>query len=162
MKLYEITDGYMKLLDKQEELTEAEQQEISLQLQEELKKKSNSIVGYYQDRKSMIEAVDNEIKRLTDIKKALNNQVESYKNYVKTNMEVLGIEKIETPIGKISISKSPISVEIINESEIPEEYKEVVTSVKVDRKKIADNFKETGEIISGVKINSSNTHLLIK
>ena len=162
MKLYEITDGFMDLLNKQEELSEEDVKEISEELQIALKDKSNNIVGYYKDRKAFIEAIDNEIKRLQDYKKAVSNQVESYKDYVKSNMEVLGIEKIETPLGKISITKSPISIEIINESEIPEDYKEVVTSIKVDKKKIADNFKETGEIISGVKINSNNTHLLIK
>ena len=162
MKLYEITEGYMKYLDKQEELTPEESKEIQDQLQLALKEKSTNIVGYYLDRKAMVEAIDNEIKRLTDMKKALNNQVDSYKDYVKTNMELLGIDKIETPLGKISIASSPISVEIINESEVPEDYKEYVETCKIDKKKIADNFKATGEIPQGTKINCNNTHLLIK
>ena len=162
MKLYEITDGYMKYLDKQEELTQEEAQEIQSQLQVALKEKSTNIVGYYLDRKAMVEAIDTEIKRLSDMKKALNNQVDSYKDYVKSNMEAMGIDKIETPIGKISISKSPVSVEILDESEVPEDYKEYVEVCKVDKKKIADNFKATGEIPAGTKINYNNTHLLIK
>ena len=162
MKLYEITDGFMQLLDKQEELSEEEVKRIGEELQVALKNKSNNIVGYYKDRKAFIEAIDTEIKRLQDYKKAVSNQVDSYKEYVKSNMEVLGLEKIETPLGKISIAKSPISVEVLDESKVPEDYKEYIETCKVDKKKIAENFKETGEIISGVQINSNNTHLLIK
>ena len=77
-------------------------------------------------------------------------------------MDLLGLEKISTDLGVISIAKSPISVEILDEQQIPDEYKEVVTTIKVDKKKIADNFKETGEIIDGVNIITNNTNLRIK
>ena len=161
MRLYEITDGFMKLLDKQDELSEEEVKQISSELQAALKNKSNNIVGYYKDRTAFIEAIDTEIKRLQDYKKAISNQVDSYKEYVKSNMEVLGLEKIETPVGKISIAKSPISVEILDENEVPAEFVEVVTTNKVDKKAISEHFKETGEIVPGVKINSNNTNLRI-
>ena len=161
LKLYQITDGFMQLND-QEELTEEDKKQIEEQLTKALIKKSNNIVGYYEDRKSLIEAIDIQIKRLQEFKKQETNKLDRYKDYVKTNMEVLGIEKIETPLGTISLAKSPISVEIVDEEVIPEEYKEVVSSVKVDKKKIADNFKTTGEIIEGVKINTQNRYLKIK
>ena len=161
LKLYQITDGFMQLNDN-EELTEEDKKQIEEQLTEALMKKSNNIVGYYQERKSLIEAIDVQIKRLQDFKKQETNKIDRYKEYVKVNMELLGIEKIETPVGSISLAKSPISVEIVDEEIIPEEYKEIVSTTKVDKKKIADNFKSTGEIIEGVKINNQNTYLKIK
>ena len=51
-------------------------------------------------------------------------------------MEAMGIEKIETGAGKLQIAKSPISVDIIDVESIPDEYKQVVTEIKVDKKKI--------------------------
>ena len=161
LKLYQITDGFMQLND-QEELTEEDKKQIEEQLTQALIKKSNNIVGYYEDRKSLIEAIDIQIKRLQEFKKQETNKLDRYKDYVKTNMEVLGIEKIETPVGSISLAKSPMSIEIINEDLIPEEYKEVVSTVKVDKKKIAEDFKATGEIIDGIKINNQNKYLKIK
>ena len=161
LKLYQITDGFMQLNDN-EELTEEDKKQIEEQLTLALTKKSTNIVGYYEERKSLIEAIDFQIKRLQEFKKQETNKLDRYKDYVKTNMELLGIEKIETPVGTISLAKSPISVEIVDEEAIPEEYKEVVSSIKVDKKKITDNFKTTGEIIPGVRINTQNRYLKIK
>lgn len=164
LKLYEIADGFITLMDKLEagELTEEEGKAIQEELEKALMVKSNNIIGYYLDRKSLIEAIDAQIKRLQDYKKTETNKLDRYKEYVKSSMELLGIEKIETGAGKLQIAKSPVSVDIIDEMLIPEEYKEVVTEVKVNKKKIADTFKETGELIQGVRINTDNTNLRIK
>lgn len=164
IKLYEITAGYMQVMDKlgSGELTEQETKEIQDQLQNALMQKSNSIIGYYQNQKALTDAIDVEIKRLQEMKKSVDNNLDRYKEYVKTNMEVLGIEKIETSLGKLSIAKSPISVEILDENLIPEEYKETVTTTKINKKAIADNFKSTGEFIEGVRINADNTNLRIR
>lgn len=161
LKLYEITNGFMSL-NNNEELTEEEKNEIGVQLTEALKTKSNNIVGYYQEEKVLLEGIDAEIKRLQDYKKAVTNRIDRYKEYVKENMQVLGIDKIETELGTISIAKSPISVEIIDEDKIPAEYKTIVQTIKVDKKAIADNFKSTGELIEGVRINTENKSLRIK
>ena len=136
--------------------------EIGVQLTEALKTKSNNIVGYYQEEKVLLEGIDAEIKRLQDYKKAVTNRIDRYKEYVKENMQVLGIDKIETELGTISIAKSPISVDIIDEDKIPAEYKTIVQTIKVDKKAIADNFKSTGELIEGVRINTENKSLRIK
>lgn len=164
LKLYEITDGFMKLLDEKEveDLTEEEQNNIKDQLTIALQKKSNNIIAYYQDQNTLLNGIDEQIKRLQDYKKMIKNKLDRYKEYVKANMELLGIDKIQTELGTLSIAKSPISVEIVNQLLIPSEYKEVVSEVKVDKKKIADNFKETGEIIDGVRIITNNTNLRIK
>lgn len=164
LKLFEITDGFIDLMQNLEsgEVTEEEGQAIKDALERSLMIKSNDIIGYYLDRKSLIEAIDVQIKRLQEYKKAETNKLDRYKEYVKSSMEVLGIEKIETGAGKLQIARSPISVDIIDEKLIPDEYKEVVTETKVNKKKIADNFKTTGEIIEGVRINTDNTNLRIK
>lgn len=161
LKLYGITNSFMELNEK-EDLTEEERQEMGMQLVDALQTKSNNIIAYYQDQNTLLNAIDEEIKRLQEYKKITKNKIDRYKEYVKTNMDLLGIEKIQTALGVISIAKSPISVEILDEQQIPDEYKEVVTTVKVDKKKIADNFKETGEIIDGVNIITNNTNLRIK
>lgn len=164
LKLYEIADSFISLMDQLEagELTQEEGQAIQKELENALMVKSNNIIGYYLDRKSLIDAIDAQIKRLQEYKKTETNKLDRYKEYVKNSMEMLGLEKIETGAGKLQIAKSPISVDIINEELIPEEYKEVITEVKVNKKKIADNFKATGELIDGVKINTDNTNLRIK
>lgn len=160
-KLYQITNGFMALNDN-EELSDDEKQEIGLQLCDALENKSSNIIAYYQQEKILLDGIDAEIKRLQEYKKATQNKIERYKEYVKSNMELLGIDKIETPVGKISIAKSPISVEVVDIDAIPGEYKTVVEEIKVDKTKIKDNFKSTGEMIPGVKIITDNTNLRVK
>ena len=100
--------------------------------------------------------------RIATGRKNLENRLSKFKQYVKECMEGNNIKKIETGLGTLSIAQSPISVEIVNEDEIPGEYKTEIVTVKIDKNKIKDNFKETGEIPAGVNIYSNNTNLRIK
>ena len=128
----------------------------------ELQNKSTNVTGYIQEREALIEAIDGQLKRLQEFKKSEQNKLDNFKKYVKSNMERLGITKVETALGVLSIAKSPISVEVVNESEVPEKYIQQVVTTKVDKKAIADNFKATGEIPSGVAIHDNNTNLRVK
>lgn len=164
MKLYQITDGFMQLLDEKqtEEMTQEEINKIGEELAIALQQKSSNIIAYYQEQDALLNAIDEQIKRLQDYKKSTKNKIDNYKEYVKNNMNILGIDKIQTDLGTISIAKSPLSIEIIDIDKIPNEYKEVVSDIKIDKSKIKDNFKATGEIIDGVKIITDNTYLKIK
>lgn len=164
LKLYEITNGFMKLLDDKEteELTEEEKEQIGKQLTEALQVKSANIIAYYQDQNTILNAIDEQIKRLQEYKKITKNKIDRYKEYVKSNMESLGIDKIQNELGTLSIAKSPISVEVVDQEKIPPEYKQEVTEVKILKDKIKNDFKATGEIIDGVRIITNNTNLRIK
>lgn len=164
LKLYEITNGFMKLLDDKEteELTEEEINQIGLQLAEALQNKSANIIAYYQDQDALLNAIDEQIKRLQDYKKITKNKIDRYKDYVKSNMERLGLDKIQTELGTLQIARSPISVEVLDVDKVPDEYKNIKTEVTVDKNKIKEVFKITGEIIDGVNIIVDNTNLRIK
>lgn len=162
LKLHEITQGFMQIADNKEELTEDELQIISNQLNQALQEKSTNIIAYYENLNILQEGISNEIKRLQEYKKQVETRIENYKSYIKENMKILNIDKIETPLGKISIAKSPISCEILDEEKIPSKYKTLVQTTKIDKKAIIDDFKATGEIIDGVKMNTTNTNLRIK
>lgn len=164
LTLYNITNKFAELMDRAEngELTEEEYNELGQELALELQQKGSGIIGYTQNEEALIEAVDMQIKRLQDFKKAKQNKLEKFKNYVKDNMDRLGITKMETELGTLSIAKNPMSVEIENEEEIPKEYIQEIVTTKVDKTAIKNHFKETGEIIPGVKIIDDKTSLRIK
>lgn len=164
LSLYNITNKFVELMNKAQEgeLTEEEYNELGEELASELQKKSSSIIGYTQNEEALIEAIDNQIKRLTEFKKAKQNNIDKFKQYVKENMERLEISKIETELGTLSIAKNPMSVEIENEYEIPSEFKQEIVTVKIDKTAIKKHFKETGEIIKGIAIVDDKTSLRIK
>lgn len=164
LSLYNITNNFIELMDKVQEgtITEEEYNKLGEELALELQKKSGNIVAYIQERNSLIDAIDIQIKRLQELKKSEQNKVDKFKEYVKENMGRLRITKIETELGVLSIAKSPASVEIINEDEVPAKYKLEVVTTKIDKKAIADNFKATGEVPSGVVIHADNTNLRVR
>lgn len=159
--LYEITSGFPALMEN-EEITEEDKKKLEDELTILLQQKSQNIIGYTKNIELTINAMKEEEKRIADNRKALENKVTRFKNYVKECMERNGITKIETELGTLSIAKSPTSVEIINEDEVPKEFKQEVITVKIDKTKIKNNFKETGEIPAGVNIVTTNTNLRIK
>ncbi len=161
LSLYEITGAFPKLMA-QEEMSEEDKNKIEEELTTLLQKKSNSVIAYSKNIELAIKAMKEEETRISTNRKTLENRLEQFKKYVKECMEGNGINKIETDLGTLSIARSPMSIEIVNEEEIPDEYKEVIFTTKVDKKKIAEAFKSTGELIEGVEIHTGNTNLRIK
>lgn len=161
LNLYEITNAFPILMEN-EEISEENKKQIEEELTLLLQQKSQNIIGYIRNMELTAEAMKNEEKRISERRKQIENHVVRFKEYVKNCMENNGILKIETGLGILSTAKSPISVEIVNENIIPNEYKTEVVTTKVDKKKIADNFKATGELIEGVIIHTDNTNLRIK
>lgn len=164
LSLYNITDRFVEIMDRVQEgeITEEQYNELGQELAIALQNKSIGIIGYVQNEEALIDAVDIQIKRLQDLKKQKTNNLDKFKQYVKENMEKLGITKLETEIGKMSIAKNPLSIEIENEDEIPSEFKQEVMTVKIDKTAIKNYFKETGEIVPGTRIISDKTSLRVK
>ncbi len=161
LSLYKITGAFPVLMEN-EEISEEDKAKIKEELTLLLQQKSQGVIGYVRNIEAVIEAKKNNEKILSESRKADERRLENFKKYVKECMENNGITKIETGLGNLSIAKSPISIEITNEDEIPAEFKQEVRTIKIDKKAIADNFKSTGESINGVIIHTDNTNLRIK
>lgn len=164
IKLYDIPKKFDELMTKAEEgeLTQEEYDRIGTEIAVELQKKSANIIGYYQNKNAFIDAVDTQIERLKKIKEQEKNNIERFKKYIKENMEKMGLTKIETELGTLSIAKSPATVEVIDQDQVPDEFLRVKTSIEVDKTAIKKNFKETGEVPNGIRIVTDNTSLRIK
>lgn len=159
--LYEITNAFPRLME-QNDMSNTEKEVLLEELTLLLQQKSQNIIGYARNIELTIEAMKNEENRISEQRKSLENRLTRFKDYVKECMKNNDITKIETGLGNLTIAKNPASIEIINEDLIPEEFKEKVTTIKIDKTKIKNHFKETGEIPDGVKICTDNTSLRIK
>jgi len=164
LSLYNITNKFVEIMDKAQEgeLTEEEYNELGNELALELQNKSSNIIGYIKNSESLLDAMKTEEKRLADIRKQGEKKLDKFYQYVKENMERLGLEEIPTELGKLKITKNPMSIEIENEDEIPSEFKKEVTTTQVDKTAIKNHFKDTGEIIPGIRIVDNKTSLRIK
>lgn len=135
---------------------------VSTDINEMIVNKQVDLVNLFLSKEQEIYELKKQELEISNKRKYIEAQVENFKNNVKNILEENGIEKIETEVGKISIRQNPISVDIEDEKIVPDEFKQVVQTIKIDKKAIIDYFKKTGEIVNGVKINTQNTSLQIK
>lgn len=163
LSLYNIKSNYIELFEKAEngELTQEEIQEQGNDLAIALRNKSTSIIGYVRNLDLTSDAIKSEIDRLTAMKKAIDNRNVKFKKYVKQNMEELGLEKIETELGILTIVKNPASVDVYDENLIADEYKKEEITVSIDKTAIKNAIKE-GKEVQGVKLVEDKTSLRIK
>ena len=158
--LYNISERFLELFNR-EDLTEEEFKEQGNELALILQNKAEMIVGYNYTLESNKNAVKQEIERLQLIYKAIEKQQDKLSISVKENMQKLGIEKIPTAIGNLTIKKNPASVNIINEQLIGPEYIKEKITTSIDKTKIKEDIKK-GLKVLGAEIVETNTRLEIK
>ena len=159
--LYDIRCKFVDLMNN-DELTEEQVNELGKELAIELQNKSTNIIAYIVNTESMFERMKAEEKRLSDMRKYGETKLAKFKEYVKENMEALQISKLQTELGTLSVAKNPISVEVVSEDKVPVDFKQEVVSIKIDKKAIAQHFKDTGEVPDGCIIHTENTSLRVK
>lgn len=165
MKLYEISTELKKIDDQlitnEGEITpelETRLDELNLALEQ----KASGLRKWLAVIDSDTTALDNEIKRLTTIKKQKENLVERLKAYIHKNMIVADLKKIETPIGTFTVAKNPPSLECVSPEMTPVEFTEEIPAHREpDKKKIKEALTE-GYDVAGWKLITDKTHLKIK
>ena len=105
------------------------------------------------------EQIDAELKRLQQLKKVRTNLAERLKDTISNAMNLYEVEKIETPLIKLSFRNSE-SVEITNESQLDACFIVTKTVSTPDKKAIKDAIK-SGVFVEGATI-SYNKNLQIK
>ena len=103
-----------------------------------------------QNIKSDIEALSEEIKRLSGKKESLERSFENLKNGIKESMIRLNMRQVKTPLFSFSISNSIPKIEIGIDAKIPKEfltYKEPQVN-KIELKKAIQD----GLIVDGVRL----------
>lgn len=162
MNLYELTQDfkYIQGMEFTDENEAEEIEKVKAIIKQEIENKGTGIISMIKNTESDIESLTNEIKRLQALKKTKENKIDRIKKYTKECLTEIGTNKISTPLGNISIRKIPASVEILNESNIPENFITEVTTLKVDKRAILKELMN-GEEVAGVTL-KTGTSLTIK
>lgn len=106
-------------------------------------------------------AIDAEIERLTKLKAHRQKVAQGLRDYLKRQMEVAGIERIECALFKLTLKKNPPAVEVLDEKQVPAQF--WVTPApkppepRIDKKAIAALLKAGAEV-EGVRL-VQNTRL---
>lgn len=156
LTLYQMTEEQLRLNALLEEtggeLTPEIEEALAINEGNFLTKSENyaKTISYY---KSMIDAVDNEAKRLAAIKKTCSNIVDRMKESLSNAMVAFGKEKVEVGTYKLSF-RSADSVIIDDELLIPDSCKSI--EVKISKTAIKDLIKK-GEEVPGAHIETNKS-----
>ncbi len=150
MKLYELTESYINLLEMAEQLDEETFQNTLESIQEALEDKVENTAKFIRCLEADIEAIKAEEKRLADRRRALEEKADRAKDYLKDQLMKAGIERVKRPTITVSIQNNPPSVNVVDLDAIPTQYL-IPQLPKVDKKTILQRLKD-GESIPGVEI----------
>ena len=159
--LYALTGQYAQLMHQLDSLdldavTIADTIEAS-GIVDEIGAKAQGLIYVARAAVQYLPALDAEIIRLQALKSRRLAIEEEVLDYLKANMETMGIEKIECPFFKIVIAKNPQSVEVLDALAVPDEYlaeQKPAPPRAPDKKKIGDALK-AGADLSWAKLNQS-------
>lgn len=148
--LYQIEDEFQELLYLMEE-GEIEEEDFN-KFMEELngmfKEKAVNIAGLFlsleADSKSIKEAEQKMRKR----RESLEKNSKRLREYLLKSMLNLQIKEVKTAEYLVKLRKSPPSVGISSESMIPNEFKEIVETIKIDKMAIKTAIK-AGKTVPG-------------
>lgn len=159
--LYELSSNYMQALDF---LTDPEN-DIDNQtltdtiegLDGELDDKMLNVGRFIASMVHEAEGIKEVERRQTARRKSLESKIENLKHYLKHHMTETGHKKIKASDIALSLVANPASVQVIDESLIPDEFWRVVEQRSIDKTAI----KEAGGC-AGVEIASSGYRVSIK
>lgn len=163
MNLYQLTNQYAELVAMAEHFDEETFIDTLNSIDDAIADKLEKIVYVIRSIENNVEAVDKEIKRLTEYKGSYNKSIARLKQMIQENVEVIGEPakkgssvtlKINSPMLKsIRVQDNPPSLKVLDESKIPQSYK-VPQPDKVDSKAILKAVKD-GEKVCGVEVNKT-------
>lgn len=160
MNLHQLTLQYLNLASylEQGELTPEIENELQLN-ENTLKEKAINLAYLIKNLESDVDAIEKELERLEGLKKAKNNAKERIKQLISNAMTIYQYEKINSPTLNLSFRKSE-SIEIINESQISEDFITTKTTSSINKTKIKEAIKQ-GQQVDGA-ILQTNFNLQIK
>lgn len=124
------------------------------QLSDSLEVKAERIVAVLRNIRSDQDALRAEEKRLADRRRALENNEERLREYIRANMEIAGIQRIKCASFTMSLAERE-RVVVYDEKALPEEFTR--TKVEPDRGAIQAAYKQDGEVPPGVRIETYNS-----
>lgn len=152
MKLYELTGAFNQVADMLEFDSENAAIIDTLEsLDLAIEEKADGYAKLIRNQEASSKAFDEEIKRMKERKQAVDNNVKRMKFSLQNAMVEIGKTKFKTDLFSFNIQKNQPSVEIIDESLIPDKFKKV--TIDFDKNAI----KKAEEDVPGVEIKQSES-----
>lgn len=153
--LYELMsdfDALQQALD-DEEVTNEQLDELLQQVEEargDLKTKVDNICRLLRNVDGETEKFRAEERRLSKRRKAQENKASRIRDWLKSSLDILDVEKIKTDTFEVAIVEQGHRIVVTDESKLPDEFIRVKRSPDMTRLNKA--YKEDGEIPPGCDV----------
>ena len=156
MKLYEIKQEYEVLSRYLEDndLDKDAFKEAFRTIEGSLAEKSENYVKFIKNLEGDIEVHKVEEKRLSEKRKAMENKVARLKTSLYEVFKEMSINHLKAGTFNLRIQTNAPAVEILDEKQIPEDYK--FYDVKIDKKGILDAIK-AGALVEGAELKQTES-----
>ena len=147
MTLYELTDNYRNLLEMAQnpDIDEQAIKDTLEAIQGDIKEKADGYAKVIKELDGETDKLTAEIKRLTDRKNTIQNNIAYMKQSLTSAMTVTGNTKFRTDLFSFNIQKNPPALVVDDEKAIPQEYL-IPQEPKVDKKAIIDFLKGGNDV----------------
>ena len=149
--LYELNDIYLNLLDLIEAGADDEDVQKALEnIQDEIENKADGYAIVIKSLEAQNQMFKEEEKRLYSKRKTNEKNIVRMKRNLEETMYLQDKKKFKTDKFSFNIQKNRATVKIVDEDKIPEEFKEEVITMNVDKKALLEALKD-GELIDGAE-----------
>jgi len=155
MKLYKITGEMLSaitlynLAETDEQLLEVEEKLTGLQTS--FNDKAIAVAKHVINTESEVVQIEAEIARLSEQKKRRDKQSEWFRGYLKNAMEATNTQEIDGVTLKLKIKKNPPAVNVLDEAQVPAQYKREKVVITLDKEAIKQSWKE-GIGVAGTEV----------
>lgn len=121
------------------------------EIEGDFNEKVNRALAVYRNHKALADAAKIEKERIAAIQKSAEGQMDWMKGYLLSQMQRAGIKKVKTVMGTVSIRAGSESVNITDETLLPDGTYNIPTDIIPDKNEIKRRFKE-GEEVPGAEL----------
>lgn len=155
--IFEIKNEYMQLLDMIDD-PEIDAQTLADTMEAiegELEEKADNYARVIADASALSDGLKAQIDRLTERKRAIENNTKRMKEALQDAMQSTGKTNFKTQLFSFRIQKNPPSVNITEGAKLPEKYL-IPQPEKIDKKSIIADLK-AGSMIDGCTLVQSES-----
>jgi hypothetical protein len=162
LSLYQLSADYRHALDELTAIDDLPPEAIADTLEGlagELSDKALNVARYIRNLEAEAAAIAEAKKRMDARERATANQAKRLKDYLRLELERTGLKPKAADLA-LSIQKNPPSVQIDDETRLPPDYLETITSTRARKKELIEALK-AGHTIPGAHL-SQSTRLVIR
>jgi hypothetical protein len=89
----------------------------------DLEVKANNTAIVVKNLEALADAMDREIRRMDERRKATQARAMSLRRYILQAMDLAGVKRIESPWFRLRTQNNPQSVDVFDEAQVPSEYR---------------------------------------